>query len=420
MALIAIGLNHRTAPVHVRERLSVAEAKLPELIASLSAMTGVDGTAIVSTCNRVETYVSAASEDIIEAVVEWLAELAGAGRAEIEKHLYILRHGDVVKHLFRVASGLDSMIIGEPQIHGQVRAAFMASQRCGALDALLTQVFEQTMRVAKKVRTDTGIGEHAVSVPYAAVELAKKIFGDLDGLQALLLGAGEIGELTAEHLAGSGVRQIFVANRAYERGVQLAERFGGAAIQFSAIEPFLATCDIVIASTAAPHFVIERGQVERALESRKMKNLFLIDLSVPRNIDPAIAKVDGAYLYNIDDLQLVAESNRELRMKKAQQAEEIVAREVDAFRKRIAAMDAVPTIVELQQRLEEIRAAELEKCLRRVGPMNPEQREAIEMMTTQMVNKILHYPILQLKEADEPQEQRETLRKTIRKIFGLR
>ncbi|HEV2718892.1 MAG TPA: glutamyl-tRNA reductase [Thermoanaerobaculia bacterium] len=420
MALIAIGLNHRTAPVHVRERLSVAEAKLPELIASLQTMNGVDGAAIVSTCNRVETFVSAASEDVIESLVLWLAERGGAERAELEKHLYILRHGDVVKHLFRVASGLDSMIIGEPQIHGQVRAAFMASQTCGALDPLLGQVFEHTMRVAKKVRTDTGIGEHAVSVPYAAVELAKKIFGDLDGLQALLLGAGEIGELTAENLNGSGVRQIFVANRAFERGQQLAERFGGEAIQFSSIEPYLATCDIVIASTAAPHFVIERTQVERALATRKMKNLFLIDLSVPRNIDPAIAKVDGAYLYNIDDLQLVADSNRELRMKKAQQAEEIVDREVDGFRRRIAAQDAVPTIVELQQRLEEIRAAELEKCLRRAGPMTAEQHEAIEMMSTQLVNKILHYPILQLKEADEPQEQRETIRKTIRKIFGLR
>ena len=418
-ALLAIGLNHRTAPVHVRERLSCGEARLPELVESLRGMPGIDGAAMVSTCNRVEAYISARSEDIIEPVVNWLAELADADRAELEKHLYILRHGDVVKHLFRVASGLDSMIVGEPQIHGQVRAAFLASQQCGALDPLLTQVFDQTMRVAKKVRTDTGIGEHAVSVPYAAIELAKKIFGDLDGLQALLLGAGEIGELTAEHLAGSGVRQIFVANRAYERGVQLAERFGGEAIQFGAIEPFLATCDIVIASTAAPHFVIDRGQVERALATRKMKNLFLIDLSVPRNIDPAIANVDGAYLYNIDDLQLVAESNRELRMKKAQQAEEIVARELEGFRRRLAAQDAVPTIVELQQRLEEIRAAELEKCLRRVGPMTPEQRETIELMTAQLVNKILHYPILQLKEADELQE-RESIRKTIRKIFGLR
>jgi glutamyl-tRNA reductase len=420
MALIAIGLNHRTAPVHVRERLSVAESKLPELIAGLTSMPGVDGAAIVSTCNRVELFISAADEDVIESVVNWLSERAGAERGELEKHLYILRHGDVVKHLFRVASGLDSMIVGEPQIHGQVRAAFMASQRCDALDPLLVQLFEQSMRVAKRVRTDTGIGEHAVSVPYAAIELAKKIFGELKGLQALLLGAGEIGELTAEHLNGSGVRQIFVANRAYERGVQLAERFGGEAIQFGAIEPFLATCDIVIASTTAPHYVIEADQVERALAARKRKNLFLIDLSVPRNIDPLISNLEGAYLYNIDDLQLVADSNRERRMKKAQQAEDIVAREVDGFRRRLAMQDAVPTIVELQQRLEEIRAAELEKCLRRVGPMTPEQREAIELMTTQMVNKILHYPILQLREADEPQEQRETIRKTIRKIFGLR
>src|SRR2546421_3368133 len=234
-ALIAIGLNHRTAPVHVRERLSCGEAQLPEMIESLRAMNGVDGASMVSTCNRVETYISARSEDIIEPVVNWLAECGGTSRAELERHLYVLRHGDVVKHLFRVASGLDSMIVGEPQIHGQVRAAFLASQRCGALDPLLTQLFEQTMRVAKKVRTDTGIGEHAVSVPYAAVELAKKIFGELGGLQVLLLGAGEMGELTAEHLSKFGLKQIFVANRSYDRAVELAERFSGEAIQFSGI-----------------------------------------------------------------------------------------------------------------------------------------------------------------------------------------
>jgi len=419
MPLIAIGLNHRTAPVHVRERLSIAEARLPAMLESVRTLPGIGGAAIVSTCNRVETFLSAENEDVIEAVVNWLADQADSDRGELEKHLYILRHADVVKHLFRVASGLDSMIIGEPQIHGQVRAAFMTGQRCGSLDPLLTQLFEQTMRVAKKVRTDTGIGEHAVSVPYAAIELAKKIFGDLNGLQALLLGAGEIGELVAEHLNGNGLKQIFVANRAYERAQQLAERFGGDAIRFESVEANLAASDIVIASTAAPHYVIDKSHVERALATRKRKNLFLIDLSVPRNIDPEIANVDGAYLYNIDDLQLVADSNRELRLRKADEAEEIIGREVESFRKRIAAQDAVPTIVELQQRLETIRNAELEKCLRRVGPVTAEQREAIEMMTTQMVNKILHYPILQLREAEEPQD-RESLRKTIRKIFGLR
>lgn len=419
MPLIAVGVNHRTAPVDVRERLGVAPARLLETLDELRALDGIDGAAVLSTCNRVEAIVSATGEDVIEPIVGWLTQRSGTGRAELEKHVYILRHGDVLKHLFRVASGLDSMIVGEPQIAGQVRAAFLASRERGALDSLLSQVFDQTMRVAKKVRTDTGIGEHAVSVPYAAVELARKIFGDLHGLQVLLLGAGEMGELTAEHLSAFGLEQIFVANRSYERAVELADRFHGQAVKFDGIEPYLATCDIVIASTAAPHFVIESTHVERALATRRRRNLFLIDLCVPRNIEPAIASIDGAYLYNIDDLQQVADANREIRMQKAGEAEQIVEREVDAFRRRLIAQDAVPTIVELQGRLETIRAAELEKCLRKIGPMNADQRAAIEQLSTQMVNKILHYPILQLKEAEEPAE-RETLRKTIRKIFGLR
>jgi glutamyl-tRNA reductase len=280
-------------------------------------------------------------------------------------------------------------------------------------------VFEQTMRVAKRVRTDTGIGEHAVSVPYAAVQLARKIFGDLTGLRVLLLGAGEMGELTAEHLAAQNVRQIFVANKTFENARELAQRFGGEAVRFDEFEERLSDCDIVIASTAAPHYLIEPAQIEHAITSRKSRNLFLIDLSVPRNIHPDIARIDGAYLYNIDDLQQVADSNLELRQKRAGEAEEIVTREVDAFRRRLVAQDAVPTILELQQRLEGIRAAELEKCLRRVGPITAEQRSAIEQLTTQMVNKILHYPILQLKESSEEPHERESLRRAIRKIFGI-
>lgn len=423
MPLILIGVNHRTTPLEVREQLSVGDAQLGAAIGELAQLPGVDGVSLVSTCNRVEAVISASTEDVIEPVVDWLAGRAGAPRTALEAHLYVLRHADVIKHLFRVASGLDSMIVGEPQIHGQVRKAFAVSSETRSLDPFLQQLFEQTMRVAKRVRTETGIGEHAVSVPYAAVELAKKIFGDLSGLQVLLLGAGEIGELTAEHLAGLGTKQIFVANRSHERAVELAARFHGDAIQFDAIEPYLASCDIVIASTGAPHYVIDAAQVDRALASRKMRNLFLIDLAVPRNLDPAIAKLAGAYLYNIDDLQQVADANRELRMQKASAAEELVGREVENFRKRMATQEAVPTILELQQRLEAIRAAELEKCLRRLGPITTEQREAVEMLTTQMVNKILHYPILQLKESlqesvDEPHE-RESLKRTIRKLFGL-
>ncbi|MEA2236770.1 MAG: glutamyl-tRNA reductase [Thermoanaerobaculia bacterium] len=419
MPLIAVGVNHRTAAVDVRERLSVSPSQMVETLDALRSLDGIDGVAVLSTCNRVEAIVSSAREDVIEPVVDWLTRRAGTDRAELEKHLYILRHGDVLKHLFRVASGLDSMIVGEPQIAGQVRAAFLASRERGSLGSILSQVFDQTMRVAKRVRSETGIGELAVSVPYAAVELAKKIFGELHGLQVLLVGAGDIGELTAEHLSSFGLEQIFVANRSYDRAVELAERFHGQAVTFEGIEPYLATCDIVIASTAAPHFLIERSHVERALAARRRRNLFLVDLSVPRNIEPAIASIDGAYLYNIDDLQHVADANREIRMEKAEEAETIVDREVEAFRRRLVAQDAVPTIVELQHSIEAIRAAELEKCLRKIGPMSAEQRAAIEQLSTQMVNKILHYPILQLKEAEEPAE-RETLRKTIRKIFGLR
>jgi glutamyl-tRNA reductase len=420
MPLILVGLNHRTAPVDVRERLSVSDTKLADTLVSLRMLEGVEGATMLSTCNRVEAVVSTRDEDVITHIVDWLAERADSDRTELEKHLYVLRHGDVVKHLFRVASGLDSMIVGEPQIGGQVRQSFQLAHEIGTLDALLTQLFEQTMRVAKRVRTDTGIGEHAVSVPYAAVELAKKIFGKLRGLQVLLLGAGEMGELTAEHLAQQHVRQVFVANRSHQRAVELAQRFSGQAVNYEAVDEQLPACDIVIASTAAPHYVIDAAQVERALEFRRGRNLFLIDLSVPRNLDPEIAQIDGAYLYNIDDLQHVAEQNLDRRHQKAGDAEAIVRAEVDAFRRRLVAQDAVPTILELQQRLESIRSGELEKCLRKVGPVTAEQRAAIEMLSTQLVNKILHYPILQLKEAsDEPQE-RESLRRTIRKIFGLR
>jgi glutamyl-tRNA reductase len=418
--LILVGLNHRTAPVEVRERLSVPDTRLAETTSAVRSIEGVDGVAILSTCNRVEAIVSTRDEDVIASIVEWLADRAATVRSDLEKHLYILRHGDVVKHLFRVASGLDSMILGEPQIGGQVRKAFAASLELGALDSLLMQLYENTMRVSKKVRTDTGIGEHAVSVPYAAVELAKKIFGDLSGLQVLLLGAGDMGELTAEHLHAQDVKQVFVANRSYERAVELSNRFDGEAVQFERLEEFLPQCDIVIASTAAPHYVVEPFQVTRALDLRRNRNLFLIDLSVPRNIHPDVGQIDGAYLYNVDDLQQVADANLSLRQQKAGDAEQIVVREVETFRKRLVAQDAVPTILELQQRLESIRTAELEKCLRKMGPMTPEQRQSVEMFSTQLVNKILHYPILQLKDvSDEPQE-RDALRRTIRKIFGLR
>jgi glutamyl-tRNA reductase len=418
--LILVGLNHRTAPVAIRERVHVGSSELDEAIASLRALPGVEGASLLSTCNRVEAVVSASGEEVSGAIVDWLCRRAGVTGSELAKHLYVLRQDAAVEHLFRVASGLDSMIIGEPQIGGQVRCAFHAARKQASFDPLLRQVFEQTLRVAKKVRSQTGIGLHAVSIPYAAVELAKKIFGDLTGLRVLLLGAGSMGELTAEHLHKQQVKQIFVANRSYENAVALAQRFSGTAVQYDSLDEHLAGCDIVIASTAAPHFVIACDQVKRALHQRRMRSLFLIDLGVPRNIDPAVAAIDRTYLYNVDDLRGVADANTQARQREASEADEIIAVEVGAFRKRLMAQDAVPTIVDLQKRIEEIRAAEIDKCLRKMGPITVAQREAIEMLTQQMTNKILHYPIVHLRDAsDEPQE-RESMRRTIRKVFGLR
>jgi glutamyl-tRNA reductase len=418
--LLLVGLNHRTAPVGVRERAHIPGNELDDAIASLRALPFVEGASLISTCNRVEAVVSATTGDAAGSIFDWFCEKARATRDELEKHLYILRHDAVVDHLFRVASGLDSMIVGEPQIGGQVRCAFHAARKQASFDPLLQQVFEQTLRVAKKVRSQTGIGLHAVSIPYAAVELAKKIFGELAGLRVLLIGAGDMGELTAEHLHKQQVEQVIVANRSYERAVELAQRFDGHAVQFDSLGEHLAECDIVISSTAAPHFVIEHEQVRVAVQRRRMRSLFLIDLSVPRNIDPSVSTIERAYLYNVDDLRSVADANTELRKGEAKEAEEIITSEVDAFRRRLIAQDAVPTIVELQRRIEEIRTGELEKCLRRVGPITVEQRQAIEALTLQMTNKILHYPIVHLRGGTEEPQERESVRRTIRKVFGLR
>jgi glutamyl-tRNA reductase len=421
MALTLVGLNHRTAPVDVRERLSVSETQCRDFVQALQGIEGVRGASYLSTCNRAEALFSSHKEDVTEAVVDALAERSQLTRAQLEEHVYILKHRDVISHMFRVASGLDSLVLGEPQIAGQVKSSFQIAQGAGTLDSTLISLFEQTMRVAKKVRTDTGIGEHAVSIPFAAVELARKIFGELAGLQVLLVGAGKIGELTAQNLNGYGLKKVFVANRAYDRALQLAERFSGEAIQFDSFEEKLSGCDIVLVSTGAPHYVITRQQVEAALATRRRRNLFLIDLSVPRNIDPAISELPGAFLYNVDDLKDVADTNREKRLKKAEQAEEIVDAEVEQFLRKMATHEVVPTILELQQRLDEIRRGELEKCLKKMGPITTEQRAAVEMLSSSIINKVAHYPILRIKEsAADQNEKAESIRDTIRKIFGLR
>jgi glutamyl-tRNA reductase len=419
--LILVGLNHKSAPVEIRERFSANESESREIMRELSCLQGVRGATYLTTCNRAEALISCDDEEVLETVVGRLMTRAALERGELEEHLYVLRNRDVVRHIFRVASGLDSMIVGEPQIGGQVRACFQAAGEIETLDSLLQRLFEQTMRVAKKVRTETGVGEHAVSVPFAAVELARKIFGELSGLRVLLIGAGEMAELTARHLHGIGVEKVFVANRAHDRALALAERFGGEAVHFDALTTRLRDTDIVIASTGAPHYLVGADHVRAAFAGNRRRELFLIDLAVPRNLDPLISEVDGAYLYNIDDLQQVADTNRERRLRKAEDADAMIDEEVEQFLRRLASHEAIPTIVELQTHLEAMRVAELQKCLRKLGPITTEQQAAIEALSTHMVNKILHYPILRLKESTaDPQPRQESMRETIRRIFGLR
>ncbi len=418
MSLTLIGVNHRTAPVELREKLSVEKGSESELLNELREGGNLRGVSILSTCNRVEVLASSDDVNPLEPVIGTMADRAGVDQATIEKHLYVLRHKDVIRHMFRLASGLESMIVGEPQIAGQVKDAYQAARRHDTLDATLFNLYEQTLHVAKRVRSETGIGEDPVSIPFAAVQLARKIFGELEGLSVLLLGAGEMGKLMAEHLHSSGVEKILVANKTFERGQALAERFGGTAIEFGSFEQRLNEVDIVIASTAAPDYVVDASMVRDALRKRR-GDIFLIDLSVPRNLDPSIAEIPAAYLYNVDDLEEITDSNKERRLQRAAQADKIIDKEVERFLRKLASQDAVPTIVELRQTLDDMRQRELEKCLRKMGPVSTDQREALEALTKGIINKVLHYPIVRLKESTSEEHEGETVRQTIRRIFGL-
>lgn len=419
MALTLVGVDHKTAPVDLRERLAIEKGGEGSFLDMLRQASRLRGVSLISTCNRVEVVASSEDEEVIEPIVDALASHGEIGVDEIEKHLYILRHADVVRHMFRLASGLESMIVGEPQIAGQVKDSYRTGKELQTLDSTLYSLYEHTLRVAKLVRTETAIGQLAVSVPFAAVELARKIFGEMKGLRALLLGAGEMGELTAEHLCGQGLHELLVANKTHSRAVELAKRFEGHAVEFETFHEILRSCDIVLVSTSAPSWIVTRDHVERSLGARH-GDLFLIDLSVPRNIDPAVAEIDGVYLYNVDDLEEVAERNKAKRLEEAAEADRIIEKEIESFLRHLAAQDAVPTIVELQEHLDEIRRRELEKCLRRMGPITAEQRQLIEAMTTGIVNKVLHYPIIRLRESTAEHGRGDSIRETIRRIFGLR
>lgn len=411
-----IGVNHKTAPVEIRERLAVPERHLPEALSHLLRVPGVAEGMILSTCNRVEVLAQTVNGSTN--LRQFLAEYFQTEPGSYETHLYEYRQSDAIRHLFRVASSLDSMVVGEPQILGQVKEAYATARASGAVQSYLDLLLTRAFAVAKRVRTETSIGSSSVSVASIAVELAGKIFGSLQGKQVCLVGAGKMSELAARHLIAKGAGPIFVANRTHDRAKDLANRFGGTAIRFDDLHRHCEQADIVITSTGAPVAIFRREHGEIFLSARKNRPMFFIDIAVPRDVDPEMNKLDGIFVYDIDDLQDAVSSHVEGRQKEADRAESIIESEVERFQARLRTLHVVPTIVSLQEQFETIRQAELDRIRGRLGKLTAEQESAIEALSRGIVNKILHTPIRSLKSAAAGPEI-TTLIESFRKIFDL-
>ncbi len=416
MNLQLIGVNHRSAPVEVRERFAISEKKLPEALQSLVQYPGVEEGLIISTCNRVE---------VLAGLKNGTADLRGFLRdyfhldpSEFDQHLYEFREHEAVQHLFRVACSLDSMVVGEPQILGQLKEAYAVARAVGAVQSNLDALLTRSFAIAKRIRTETAIASSAVSVASVAVELAKKIFGDLKGKNVYLVGAGKMSELAARHLLANGAGSIFVANRTYDRALSLASKFSGRALRFEELYETADQADIIISSTGAPVAIFRKEHGERFMARRRNRPMFFIDIAVPRDVDPAMNDVDGVFVYDIDDLQQVVASHLSDRKKEASKAEEIVKVEVERFAQRMQTLDVVPTILSLQEYLEDIRQAEIDRYRSRLGQISSEQEAAIDAMTHAMINKIMHTPIVALKTAAKDPES-TTVIDVIRKLFNL-
>jgi len=419
--IIVIGVSHRTAPLPVREALAFPRDQLRDALLRLRAETGAGEVMILSTCNRVELYARQDDPGAVDALESFLARYHARDGRELQAVVYRYADADAIRHAFRVAASLESMVIGEPQILGQVKEAYQAAEEAGTLGSALNALRNRSLAAAKRVRTETGIGRNAVSVSYVAVELARKIFGELKDKNVLLVGAGKMSELAAKHLVRSGGRATVLGGRTFEKAAELAAALGGKAAPLESLRDELARTDIVISGTGAPGIVIHEADVDSARAARRGRHarpLFLIDIAVPRDIDPAVRKIGGVFLYDLDDLKTVAEANLRERLKESAAAEALVEREVREFLDWQKAREVVPLLNELRRRAEEIRRHELEKARRRIGPLTAEQDEAIEAATTAIVNKLLHSPTVHLKEAARESDAPEQL-SLIRKLLGL-
>ena len=419
--LLIVGLNHRSAPVEVRERLAfnngTLEAALRRLVDTETVREGM----ILSTCNRVEIITSAA--DVLaadEKIKTFLAETQGSSRSVFEEHLYTRIGKEALTHLFRVAASLDSLVVGEPQILGQVKDAYATASEVGTLGEVLHRCFHKTFAVAKRVRSETRVAAKAVSVSSAAVELARSIFDHLQDKTAMVIGAGEIGELAVRHLQNHGIGKVLVTNRTFSRAVELAKEFNGTVVPFEQFHTHLSSADIVIGSAGGNEHLIGVTVVAEALRERKRRPMFFIDLGVPRNFDPRLNDIENIFLYDIDDLQQVIDENKDEREREALKAEAIVTEEVEAFWQWLAGLEVTPTIVALREKAEAIRQRELEKAFASLKELPPHAQKAIEALSLGIINKLLHPPVAFLKSTSRNGDTANTHEvAVVRRIFGL-
>jgi glutamyl-tRNA reductase len=417
MNLLLVGISHRTSPLEVRERFGLSEARIPEALQRLLAEPEIEEALIISTCNRVEFVLKAyEDQDGMAGFRRFLESYYGLRYDEFG--FYVHTDYEAVRHLCRVASGLDSMVVGEPQVLGQLKQAYALAKAAEACGSVLDAVFHRVFSVAKRVRTETRVAEAPLSVSSAAVEMAEQALGDLRGRAVLIIGAGQMGELAARYLVSKGASTLLVSNRTHSHAVALAQELRGLAVHFNEIWDALKRADIVISSTGCPHFIITRHDLERLMPERGGRPLFLIDIAVPRDIDPAAREVAGCSLINIDGLQQVAGANLRARHQAVEDADRIIAEETALFRKRQAQLNVVPTIVSLRQRVEQIRQSELKRARHLFGELTPQQEQALEALTQGLVNKFLHTPFAELKQAAARPDRAEFVG-VVRTIFHL-
>jgi glutamyl-tRNA reductase len=420
MNLVLVGVSHKTAPVGIREKVYFDDAKLPEALQNLTAQYAFSESMILSTCNRVEVVAYGLEvEEGIQRAKDFLCNYHHLPSDQLQDYLYGFVQVDAVRHIFRVAASLDSMVLGEPQILGQIKNAYNCAQTAGTVGKTLNHVMNRAFSVAKRIRTETGIAGAAVSISYAAVELAKKIFNDLSGKTVLILGAGKMSELAAKHLTSSGISHVMVWNRTYQRAIELARVFEGEAIRPEDLFRHIERADIIISSTGSPAFILNRLDGERIIRLRKSRPVFIIDIAVPRDVDPEINKVNNVFLYDIDDLRNVIDANLKQRQKEAVFAEEIIQEEVASYLSHSRVMDVTPTIVSLRQHWERVAQEEVSRNRKYLGSLSPDQEAAVNNLAQSILNKVLHVPIAEMKTLSQDPTKSDQI-EFIKRLLGLR